>query len=199
MYSSLVKFCLRYFSNPTKIDNDAIVYCFAHNSSSIETIILTLKKYNINKIFLINNKKSVSGVETFDYNMRIYNDNNIKVTPIDYNESIIQTKIESNAVIDYLIKHNINKIILIAPIFHILRASLTFISSAMEYNFFINITSLLDNNCIWNNKYITHQGQNELTVDLLLDKEIERIKIYTQKGDIKDIKLILNYLYPTSK
>ncbi len=194
MSNSLLKFCFKFFSNNINLGNDYFVYCFAHNQVSLNSIISTLKKYNINSIYLINNKVKMSGVENYEFNRNFYENNGINVCPIDYHNSIIQTKIESIEIIKFIIKNNIKKIILIAPIFHILRASLTFISTAIDYNCSLKIISILDNNCLWQNKYITHQGKNESNVDILIDDEINRINKYTQKGDIKDIQTIINYI-----
>ncbi len=191
---SLVKFCLKFFSDiPQNLDSH-LIYCFAHNYSCLDPMIMTLKKYRIKKIHLINNQKKMSGVDIYETNKHKYNQNNISVVPIEFEEQIIHTKNESNAVVEYMIKNKIKKIILITPVFHILRASLTFISTLIDYQLSVNVSSLLDNNCDWSNNYTTHQGISQSNADDLIDKELERITTYSQKGDIKPLNEIIDYI-----
>lgn len=191
---SLIKFCLKFFSNTPQNLDSHLIYCFAHNYSCLDPIITTLKKYNIKKIHLINNQKKMSGVDIYETNKLKYNQNNISVDPIEFEQPLIHTKNESNAVVEYMIKNKIKKIILIAPVFHILRASLTFISTLIDHQLSIDVSSLLDNNCDWSNYYTTHQGISQLNTSHLIDKEIERITTYTQKGDIKPLDEIMDFI-----
>lgn len=174
--------------------SDFEVYCFAHNKSCLPLILETLKKNQIKRIHILENKIEISGVSTYDFNKEFYEKNGIKVILIPYDEDIIQTKIESEIILNWFLKNNVKKLVVVSPIFHILRASMTVISSVIDRNFNLKVIPLSSKVKDWEVKYITHQGKNENNIWNLTHDEINRIKTYQEKGDIKENQEIFNYL-----
>jgi len=190
----LLKLATRIYSNKIIYNSNTLVYCFSHKISSLDPMINMLKIHNINKIHIIKNLYSVSGVESYDKIVKKYNDNNIECNLIQFNYDIIQTKYESDTVIKYAIDNMYNKIIIVAPIFHILRSTMTLISSTIQQNKNIDITSIINHTSNWNDNYITHQGNCNDTITNILDYEFERILKYIAKKDIKSCEEIWEYL-----
>ena len=112
-------------------------------------------------IYIIGNKIEVSGCSHYKENIKKNNDlgiQNIKVIPYHYNT--INTLLESNSIYNWIQKNtNIKKIIICAPPYHILRASMTLISTLINNSCshikVFSISGIVNN---WNEKTVTHQG-----------------------------------------
>lgn len=175
-----------------------IIYCFAHNDINLPLITKSVfelkKKYNI-PCYILNNKEFMSGVSKYDEVKDYYLKNNINVLPISYNNNWINTKIESDAVIDWCIDKNIKNIIICAPVFHITRAYMTIVSSLIDINRnLINIYSLPAKIDDWKNTTITHQGKNINSFNNFIEVELDRIIQYSEKKDIKKPEIIWEYI-----
>ena len=191
----LYKLNTRIFSKPIDYNkNNIMVYCFAHNISMIEHIVDGLKQYNIYTVHIIKNIKEMSGVANYEVIEKKYKELGITVSLIPFFEDMIHTKNESNRVIEYAMMNKIDNLIICAPTFHILRASLSIISSAIQKGVNINISPIIVNNSNWNRECITHQGNTKDIYHNILEIELDRIYEYTKKGDILSFKLIWDYL-----
>lgn len=180
---------------PNKLDGKTVIYCFAHNNINLKLIADAIKdKSIIYQTYILNNKKYMSGVSQGVEVENFYKSNNINVKLIEYNEDWINTKIESNCVIDWAHKNEVKNIIICAPVFHIVRAFMTIVSSIIEKNININIYALpaMVNN--WNNETISHQGLNKTSFNNFIQIELDRIIKYTEKGDIKEPEEIWKYI-----
>ena len=177
-----------------KNKNDTIVYCFAHNLLSVKEMAQELKEYNIDTVHIIKNIKEVSGVISYEIIVNKYKEYGINTILVPFFESIIHTKNESNTIIEYANYNKIQNIIICAPIFHILRASITLISSAIQKGININFMPIIIKKYNWKNIYMTHQGNTNDTCENILEMELDRIYEYTKKGDIKPFKTIIKYL-----
>jgi hypothetical protein len=153
-----------------------------------------LKQHNIHTVHILKNTKKMSGVENYEVIEQKYKKLGITVIPIPFFEELITTKNESNRVIEYAILNKIANIIICAPTFHILRATLTIISSAIQKGVNINFSSIIVNTNNWNMRCITHQGNTEDTFQNVLELELDRIYEYMKKDDILTFKVIWNYL-----
>jgi hypothetical protein len=201
-FLDLLKLSIRIFSTPIErvytsaieIDSHTLIYCFAHNINMLNPMIYSLKKHNIIKIHIIQNAYSVSGVETYEENMKKYNEHGIVTAYIPFNHDIIHTKNESDIVIDYARNNGYKNIILLAPTFHILRATMTMISSAIEKEADIKIQSIINDTSDWNELCSTHQGNTYATLNDTLELDLDRIFKYMEKGDIKRSSEIWEYL-----
>lgn len=191
---NLLKLSTRIYSNPIIYNSNTLVYCFSHKISSLDPIINMLKIYKINKVHIIKNLEAVSGVESYDRVVEKYKENNIECILIPFNYDIIQTKYESDIVIKYAKDFLYKKIIIVAPIYHILRATMTMISSAIEQDSNISINSIINHTLNWKEKYVTHQQRTNDTISNILTMEIDRIFKYMTKGDIKSTQKIWEYL-----
>ena len=193
-YFDLLKLSTRIYSNPIIFNSDTMVYCFSHKISTLDPMINMLKKYKINKVHIIKNLEAISGVETYDKIVEKYKENNIECILIPFNYNIIQTKYESNIVIKHASDFLYKNIIIVAPIFHILRATMTMISSAIEQESNLGIISIINDTSQWNQQCITHQGLTNDTIINTLELEFDRILKYMTKGDIKSTQKIWEYL-----
>lgn len=182
--------------------NDTVIYCFAHHYTNIPEMIHTIQNLNKNQIlfreipvYIVENRKTVSGVSTYEENREIYKNAGIHVRPIPYDEDIIHTRIESERVCGYFLSLNKKNIVLIAPKFHIVRATMTFISAYLDYKekhelqFTVNVywDSLEKEQIDMNKIVISHQGKTVCTYKEMMKLEEERIVKYKKKGDIKNI------------
>lgn len=191
----LYKLNTRIFSKKIEYNkNNLIVYCFAHNISMIEHIVDGLIQHNIHIVHILKNIKEISGVENYEVIEKKYKELGITVALIPFFEDTINTKNESNIVIEYAMINKIDNIIICAPTFHILRASLTIISSAIQKGVNINFSSIIVNNSNWDTQCITHQGNTKDKYHNVLELELDRIYEYKKKGDILSFKIIWNYL-----
>ena len=182
---------------PEELNTNTIAYCFAHNDINIPYMAKHMKRLNeLCPIYILNNLNYMSGVSDFKTVEKIYNSFDIPIKLIDYENTWINTKIESIALIDWCIKHKIKNILICAPIFHIVRAYMTVVSSLLDKdtNIDINIYALsapIDN---WTNTTITHQGKNVNSFNNFIRIELDRIDEYIKKGDIKDPSNIWDYM-----
>ena len=190
----LYKLNTRIFSNIIDYNKNTMVYCFAHHISMIEEIVSGLKKYNIETIHIIKNLNEMSGVASYEAIVNKYKEFGINTLLIPFFDKLIHTKNESNKVVDYAIEHKIDNIILCAPVFHILRASLTIISSAIQKGVNIKFSSIIAEPKSWNTLCITHQGKTNEVMHKVLELELDRIYKYMILFDILSFQTILNYL-----
>ena len=178
-------------------NNNSIVYCFAHNDLNIPLMAKKIVEKNFNlPNYILDNKYLMSGVNSCDCVKEKYAKYNLNFETIPYDENWINTKIESDAVIKWTINKRIKNIIVCAPIFHIVRAYMTIVSSLIdsdsEEN--INIYALPADIMNWGKKTITHQGKNINTFNNFIEIELKRIEDYTLKSDIKLPNKIWDYI-----
>ena len=96
------KLILKLLTNKVpEITKDTLIYCFAHNESSLHMIIDSLKSYNITSCHIINNITAMSGVENSMKVVDFYNKYDIACKLIPFYQYMIHTRNESEAVIDY--------------------------------------------------------------------------------------------------
>jgi hypothetical protein len=192
----LYKLNTRIFSKSIDYKNEknVMVYCFAHNISMIEHIVDGLKQHNIHAVHILKNIKEMSGLLNYEIIEKKYKELGITVDLIPFFEDMINTKNESNRVIEYALMNKIDNIIICSPTFHILRASLTIISSAIQKGVNINFSSIIVNNSNWYTPCITHQGNTKDIYHNVLELELDRIYEYTKKCDILSFKVIWDYL-----
>ena len=143
----------------------------------------------------------MSGVSECNTVERLYNNFDIPIKFIQYENNWINTKIESIAVIDWCIENKIKNIIICAPIFHIVRAYMTMVSSQLEKESNIDINIYAQSAPIdkWSNTTITHQGENINSFNNFIRIELDRIDEYILKGDIKCPQQIWDYMMKRDK
>lgn len=172
------------------------IYCFAHNNINIDCMAKTLNNHKYNNIHILNNAKYMSGVSSYIDVSKHYKKYNITTTPLPYKESYksINTRIESEAIVDWVQYNNIENLIICAPPYHTLRAFMTLISVCIERS--VNLNLYVMNGTVenWNDNTITHGGYTNTSFNNVIELEIERIHKYTQKGDICDFNKIWNFL-----
>ena len=182
----------------TVVPNDVkYVYCFTHNNINIPCMVKGLKHNITNKtLCILDNKRAMSGVLPCDNVYNIYDSYDFKIETIPYDASLnsINTRIESEALVDWISENNIQHIVICAPPYHILRAFMTLVSVCIERGLNINIyiiNGMVDD---WNDITITHNGDTKTSFNNVIELELERIKKYTEKGDICICDKIWNYI-----
>jgi len=194
--NQLAKLSIRLSGNNIP-ENVKDVYCFAHNEINIPCMIKGIQQNSrLNEIYLLNNINSMSGVLAYSDVSNIYKSYGMKTYSIPYNESniSINTRIESEAIVDWCINTNKDNLIICAPPYHLLRAYMTLVTVCIEknYNLKIYVINGIVNN--WHENTITHSGNTNASFNDVIDLELKRIIKYTQKGDILPDDYIWNYL-----
>jgi len=169
-----------YSLEPFHPDSYALVYCFSHHVSTIKHLIPGLVRAGIAVVHILRNEQALSGVAHWQTIQAEYAKYGIETRLIPFDQPLIHTRNESEAVITYARQKGITHIIICAPIFHMLRAFLTIASCANGEVYLRVITPEGDEGVT----YITHQGQSNDTAENLLPIEYARIRTYIEKGDI---------------
>jgi len=179
-------------------DDVKYVYCFAHNNINIPCIVKGLNYNNITdkKLCILENNRAMSGVSSYDEVFAIYDSQDFEIEPIPYDNSYnsINTRIESEALVDWITNNNIQQLAICAPPYHTLRAFMTLVSVCIERD--VNVTVYTINGMVgdWNDLTITHNGTTKNSFINVIELELERIQKYTEKGDICDCDTIWNYI-----
>jgi hypothetical protein len=178
-------------------DNIKYVYCFAHNNINIPCMIKGLKSNGkIKTICILDNKRAMSGVSASDEISAIYNSYYFKTERIPYNVSnnSINTRIESESLVNWVTANNIKQLVICAPPYHTLRAFMTLVSVCIERNVNIEIYTINGMVGDWNDITITHNGNTIKSFNSVIELELERITKYTEKGDICPWDKIWTYI-----
>lgn len=182
----------------TVVPNDVkYVYCFAHNKINIPCMVRGLKHNITNKMLcILDNKYQMSGVLPCDNNYNIYNSYGFKIETIPYDTSLnsINTRTESEAVVNWIAENNIQRLAICAPPYHTLRAFMTLVSVCIERGLNVKIYTINGMVDDWNDITITHNGDTKTSFNNVIELELERIIKYTEKGDICVCGKIWNYI-----
>jgi hypothetical protein len=177
-------------------DHIKYVYCFAHNNINIPCMIKGLKRQSsIEKLCILNNERAMSGVSSHNDVCAIYNsyDFEIETVPYDNGLGYINTRTESEALVNWISENNIQHLTICAPPYHTLRAFVTLVSVCIERNVNIKIYTINGLVSDWNDITITHNGTTITSFNSVIELELERIKKYTEKGDICPCDKIWTY------
>lgn len=148
------------------------------------------------KLCILNNKHAMSGISSCDDISSVYMSYNFEVETIPYDASLnsINTRTESEALVDWISENNIQHIAICAPPYHTLRAFMTSVSVCIERGLNIKIYTINGMVDDWNDITITHNGDTKTSFNNAIELELERIQKYTEKGDICDCGKIWNYI-----
>lgn len=179
------------------------LYCFSYPDKKC---LQDLKKKirllnNLKKIYILESSKLMSGYSGFLETKKVLSqilDKNIDIIPIPYlydNAGMINTYTESLSVIDYFSEHKISKIAVYSPYFHLPRSFITLVSNILKKKENIKVYPVSGIMTDFNKTLITHcQGIVRENADKLLEIEFERIKKYTEKGDLLELKFINQFI-----
>ena len=182
----------------TVVPNDIkYVYCFAHNNINIPCMIKGLERNHASKtICILDNKRAMSGVATSDEVCAIYNSYGFKTEriPRDISHNSINTRTESESLVNWISANNIQQIVICAPPYHTLRTFMTLVSICIERKVNVKIYTINGVVSNWNDITITHNGTTITSFNSVIEMELERIKKYTEKGDICPCDKIWTYI-----
>lgn len=173
------------------------VYSYAHNEINIPLIATTIRDSKLPfGTYILDNKTPMSGVSDSSKISRIYANYGVGAQKIPYNETWINTKIESDTVAQWAAENEIELLIICAPVFHMVRAYMTLVSSLIDKNLDkkINVYALASKMNEWKDTTISHQGKQVTSYNNFIKLENLRIIKYQEKGDIRSNKEIWNFL-----
>ncbi len=119
--------------------------------------------------------------------------NNIKPVPSTEKENL-HTLIEAQSVVNFLLDHDMQRIIVMAAPFHQLRAFMTLVTVSLKMGINLSIYGQAGKPLSWE-QIVTHsQGTLEAPRTALIHTELERIEKYQQKGDLASFSEVKHYL-----
>jgi hypothetical protein len=111
----------------------------------------------------------------------------------------INTLIESEALIQFALKHKYDSIAIVAPPFQQLRAFMTAVTVALRIYPQLRIYSYPAIAMPWQEEIIHSQGTLKAIPIELIHAELERIYTYQKKGDLSLFEPVLDYLNQRQK
>ena len=181
--------------NPT---NGAYLYCQTKtNQQSIFQAAHFLLKNGLTHKILILNTKAKSGYPGFTewkqqlHKLGLSAD---QIEGVNIGTPMLNTLIESKAVIRFARQHSYHSLFVVAPPFHQLRAFMTAVTVAFREYPELVIYSYPGVAMSWQKEVIHSQGTLKAKRRDLLKEELERIEKYQSKGDLASLEQVLNYL-----
>ena len=195
----LVTLTIRTFNDalPNKVDAHFLYSQTADNEQSVIEAAKKSKRSGLADNWLIMQKEAISGYEGFDIFQKSLigagiEQENIQGIPSD--KEILHTLIESLAAVDFCKKKGYQSLLVSAAPFQQLRAFMTAITAAERLYPSLKIYSLAGAAFPWNETVVHSQGKTTGTRASLIEGEIERIRIYGEKGDLLKVPEVLSYL-----
>jgi hypothetical protein len=108
--------------------------------------------------------------------------------------STLHTLIEAKTLVNHARTCGINRLFIIAPPFHQLRAFITTVSVLLQDFSELRVYNRVGKSLPWNETVVHSQGTLQCQRSELIQSELDRIERYRQKGDLAPEKEILNYL-----
>lgn len=115
----------------------------------------------------------------------------IKVIPFG---GYLNTLTEANAVVAYALKQKWDKLIIVSPPFHQLRAFISMVTAVRKHNTNLRVYNQIGAVLPWDETARHSQGILVRVRRDLIIEEIRRIEKYTEKGDLLPAHEILEYL-----
>ena len=117
----------------------------------------------------------------------------IQPVPMDQNTPL-NSRTESQALMQYVRQKGFQSVEIIAPPFHQLRAFMTAITIALEQNAKTALFSRPGTAVSWHETVVHSQGELTAPRSELIHTELARIETYQIKGDLASFDQILDYL-----
>ena len=118
-----------------------------------------------------------------------------KILGVDLSDTVtINTLIEAEAMVNYAKKNQYKDLYIISSPFHQLRAFMTSVTAALKYYPEIRVYSYNGTSLSWLETVVHSQGKTSGQRKELIKGELDRIRIYQQKGDLASESDILDYL-----
>ncbi len=182
--------------NPT---NGAYLYCQTiSNQQSIFKAALSLLNNSLTYKILILNTKAKSGYPGFTewkqqlQQLGLYEEQIEGV--INKETSMLNTLIESEAIIRFAKQHSYRSLFVVAPPFQQLRAFMTAVTVALREYPELLIYSYPGVAMSWQEEVIHSQGTLKAKRRDLIQEELERVEKYYSKGDLASPGQVLSYL-----
>jgi hypothetical protein len=183
-------------NNPT---NGAYLYCQTiSNQQSVFKAALSLLNNSLTYKILILNTKAKSGYPGFTewkqqlQQLGLYEEQIEGV--INKETSMLNTLIESEAIIRFAKQHSYRSLFVVAPPFQQLRAFMTAVTVALREYPELLIYSYPGVAMSWQEEVIHSQGTLKAKRRDLIQEELERIEKYQGKGDLALFAQVLTYL-----
>lgn len=118
-------------------------------------------------------------------------DSVLKITAHYYGD--FNTLTEAQSVVAYMKELRVDTLTISAAPFHQLRAFMTFVSVAIKIYPQLKIYNAVGETMEWNKEVVHSQGVQRATRKELITRELDKIPLYQEKGDICSFKEIENY------
>jgi len=182
--------------NPT---NGAYLYCQTRsNQQSIFQAAHFLLNNALTHRILILNTKAKSGYPGFtEWKQQLHqlglSEEQIEGV-LNKETSMLNTLIESEAIIRFARQHSYRSLFVVAPPFQQLRAFMTAVTVALREYPELLIYSYPSAAMSWQEEVIHSQGRLKAKRRDLIQEELERIEKYQSKGDLASPEQVLSYL-----
>jgi len=108
--------------------------------------------------------------------------------------TMLHTLIEAEALVRFANVRGYRSLYLVAPPFHLPRAFMTVVTVARREYPSLQLYSFPGTTLPWQQSVAHSQGQTRGTRSELIHGELERIRIYHEKGDLASVEDVLDYL-----
>ena len=184
---------------PKNLTNGAYLYCQTRsNQRSIFQAAQFLLNNSLTSKILILNTKAKSGYPGFAEWKQQLRQLGLSVEQIEgvnnKETSMLNTLIESEALIRFAKQHGYRSLFVVAPPFHQLRAFMTAVTVALREYPELLIYSYPSVAMPWQEEVVHSQGILKAKRRDLIQEELERIEKYQGKGDLALFEQVLNYL-----
>lgn len=106
----------------------------------------------------------------------------------------LHTLIEATALVQHARTHQVNKLLIVAPPFHQLRAFMTVVTVLRQELPELRVYNRVGRSLPWHEVVVHSQGTLQCQRRELIQSELDRISRYQQKGDLAPKDEILSYL-----
>lgn len=196
---NLLELAVRIF-NDTLPNNSDAAFLYSQtpqNQPSVTIAANKIIKTELAQKLLIMETEAISGYAGFSQLKNELLENEVSESKIEgvlCNEKILHTLIESLAVVAHCKEKKYNSLLVCATPFHQLRAFMTAVTATLRIYPELKVYSYSGQPFSWTESVIHSQGKTEGKRAELIYGEIERIKIYGEKGDLLSVDEVINYL-----
>lgn len=183
---------------PKNPANGAYLYC---QTRSNQQSIFQAARFLLNNVLthriLILNTKSRSGYPGFtEWKQQLHQLglSEEQIEGVNIKTSMLNTLIESEAIIRFARQHSYRSLFVVAPPFQQLRAFMTAVTVALREYPELLIYSYPGVAMSWQEEVIHSQGTLKAKRRDLIQEELERIEKYQSKGDLASPERVLSYL-----
>jgi hypothetical protein len=197
MNTTLAELLFRTFNDPAPDLPAEAAYLFGQTPCNQDSSFSTALQSDAQNILILDTepRSGYLGFSTWQYELLESGIDSGRIQPVPMNQNIpLNSRTESQALMQYVTQREIQSVEVIAPPFHQLRAFMTAITIALEENLKVAIYSRPGAAVSWHETVVHSQGELTAPRRELIHTELKRIETYQNKGDLASFDRILDYL-----